>query len=316
MPSILVVEQEPHSVERINAALGAEGWRVRVVPSVDQALHAASAEPPDLVMAGTDVPGFEVLTFSFSRRSGGPGVVALDPGNGGGPAGAADARLAKPFTDQQVVLAARQALLARRQPTPAPMGPEQKLTSKDIFGDVLAEVEGDMPPRPVIAPPRATPPPPPPTADVQRRLEETLSGLLGGEPKPKPAPAAPAAAPPRRAELAAGDVDALLSKTLSNLDLGKTKTGVRATGPQPIVRPPAPPAPAPPAPAPPQPQPPVSEGTGVRKGRALGDFDFAELEELAHPTRPASQGTGVRPIVPTPVPVPPPPVAITPPPPM
>src|SRR3954447_11886472 len=321
MPSILVVEQEPHSVERINAALGAEGWRVRVVPSVDQALHAASAEPPDLVMAGTDVPGFEVLTFSFLRRSGGPGVVALDPGNGAGPAGAADAPLAKPFTDQQVVLAARQALLARRQPTPAPTAPEQKLTSKDIFGDVLAEVEGDMPPRPVIAPPRAAPPPPP-AADVQRRLEETLSGVLGTELKPKPAPAAP----PRRAEPAAGDVDALLSKTLSNLDLGKTKTGVRSTGPQPIVRPPAPPPPVPPppmaaapvapAPAPPQPPPPVSEGTGVRKGRTVGDFDFAELEELAHPTRPASQGTGVRPIVPAPVPVPPPPVAITPPPPM
>src|SRR3954466_11262091 len=125
MPSILVVEQEPHSVERINAALGAEGWRVRVVPSVDQALHAASAEPPDLVMAGTDVPGFEVLTFPFSRRSGGPGGVALDPrpggapgvgpldpASGGAPPPTAAARLAKPFTDQQVVLAARQALLA------------------------------------------------------------------------------------------------------------------------------------------------------------------------------------------------------------
>ncbi len=319
MPSILVVEQEPHSVERINAALGAEGWRVRVVPSVDQALHAASAEPPDLVMAGTDVPGFEVLTFSFSRRSGGPGVVALDPGNGGGPAGAADARLAKPFTDQQVVLTARQALLARRQPAPAAPAPEQKLTSQDIFGDVLAEVEGDQPPRPVIAPPRATPPPPPPpAADVQRRLEETLSGVLGVEPRPKPAPPSPAAAPaapPRRAEPAAGDVDALLSKTLSNLDLGKTKTGVRATGPQPIVRPPAPPAPAPP--------PPLPEGTGVRKGRAVGDFDFAELEELARPSRPVPQGTGtgVRPAAPAPTPVPPPPapppppVAAAPPPP-
>src|SRR5436305_1229382 len=192
MPSILVVEQEPHSVERINAALGAEGWRVRVVPDVEQAMHAASAEPPDLVMAGTDIPGFEVLTFSFSRRSGGPGVVALDPGNGAGPASAADARLAKPFTDQQVVLTARQALLARRQPATAPT----------------------------------------------------------------------AAAPV---------------------------------------------APAPPAPAPPQPPPPVSEGTGVRKGRALGDFDFTELEELARPTRPASQGTGVRPVAPTPAPVPPPP---------
>src|SRR3954462_7078581 len=138
MPSILVVEQEPHSVERINAALGAEGRRVRVVPSVDQALHAASAEPPDLVMAGTDVPGFEVLTFSFSRRSGGPGGVALDPGNGGGPGrrggarpGGAAPRRPKPFPDQQVVLTARQALLPRRQPAPAPAAPEQKLTSKD-----------------------------------------------------------------------------------------------------------------------------------------------------------------------------------------
>jgi len=315
MPSILVVEQEPHSVERINAALGAEGWRVRVVPSVDQALHAASAEPPDLVMAGTDIPGFEVLTFSFSRRSGGPGVIALDPGNGAGPAGAADARLAKPFTDQQVVLTARQALLARRQPAPAPAAPEQKLTSQDIFGDVLAEVEGDMPPRPVIAPPRAAPPSPPPAGgDVQRRLEETLSGMLGVEPRPQPAaapsPAAPAAAP-RRAEPAADNVDALLSRTLSNLDLGKTKTGVRATGPQPIVRPPQ--APAPPAPVAPPPAPPVSEGTGVRKGRALGDFDFAELEELARPSRPVSQATGVRPPAPVPPPpAPPPPVAAAP----
>jgi TonB family protein len=321
MPSILVVEQEPHSVERINAALGAEGWRVRVVPSVDQALHAASVEPPDLVMAGTDVPGFEVLTFSFSRRSGGPGVVALDPGNGGGPAGAADARLAKPFTDQQVVLTARQALLARRQAAPAPAAPEHKLTSQDIFGDVLAEVEGDLPARPVIAPPRAPAAPPEPARsapvaneDVQRRLEKTLSGMLGVEPRPKPpAPAAP----PRRAEPVADNVDALLSKTLSNLDLGKTRTGVRATGPQPVApRPPAPPAPAPPpvaaAPAPPAPTPvpappPVSEGTGVRKGRAVGDFDFAELEELARPSRPASQGTGVRPLPPAPAPVPPPP---------
>ena len=321
MPSILVVEQEPHYVERINAALGAEGWRVRVVPSVDQALHAASAEPPDLVMAGTDVPGFEVLTFSFSRRSGGPGVVALDPGTGAGLAGAADARLAKPFTDQQVVLTARQALLARRPAAPAPAAPEHKLTSQDIFGDVLAEVESDLPSRPVIAPPRAAAPPEParpaspaPGEDVQRRLEKTLSGMLGAEPKPRPAPPPAAAPPPRRPE-PADNVDALLSRTLSNLDLGKTKTGVRSpTGAQPIVpRPPAPPAPPaaappppvaaapkPPAPPPAPPPPPASEGTGVRKGRALGDFDFAELEELARPSRPASQGTGVRPPAPAP----------------
>jgi TonB family protein len=348
MPSILVIEQEPQSVERISAALGAEGWRVRVVPSVDQALQTAAAEPPDLVMASTDVAGFEVLTFSFSRRGGGPGVVALDPGNGGSAAAAADARLSKPFTDQQVVLTARQALLARRPGTPQqPVAPAQKLTAQDIFGDVLAEVEGDMPPRPVIAPPRVPTAPPEPARpapaagpaggeDVQRRLEKTLSGMLGAEPRPKPAapppPAAPPGAvpPPRRPDAAADNVDALLSRTLSNLELGKTKTGVRATGPVPIpprpaTPPPAVPAPPPVASMPPPPAPPLAsapappraaEATGVRRARPAGDFDLAELEELARPTRPGTQ-TGARPIVPPPTPPPPapppPPVSAAPP---
>jgi TonB family protein len=340
MPSILVVEQEPHYVERISAALGAEGWRVRVVPSVEQALRAAAAERPDLVVAGTDAPGFDVLTFSFSRRAGGPGVLALDSGPGGGADGA-DARLAKPFTDQQMVLAARKALLAHPQPAGAAPPPDQKLTSHDIFGDVLAEVEGDAPPRPVIAPPRAVPPPPPVAAapprpaapageDVQRRLEKTLSGMLGPEPRPRPAAPPPSAAPPpRRAESSSDNVDALLSRTLSNLELGKTKTGPRPI----VVPPPAPPAPPrAAAPAPPVAAPPVPEGTGVRKGRAVGDFDFAELEELAHPTRPGgtSPGTAPRPAAPPPAaprmpeplpfsapippPIPPPaPAALTPP---
>ena len=306
MPSILVVEQEPDYADRIHAALGAEGWRVRVVPSVDQALQAAAAESPDLVMAGTDAPGFEVLAFSFSRRAGGPGLLGVAPEQASGPAPAAadgaDAHLAKPFNDQQMVLAARQALLARRPPAgaaAATAAPEHKLTSHDIFGDVLAEVEGDQVPRPVIAPPRQAAPPPPPVApapprpapqgageDVQRRLEKTLSGMLTPEPRPRPAPAQ--APPPRRAEPAGDNVDALLSRTLSNLDLGKTKTGVR---------------PAPPAPASAAPPAAPSEGTGVRKGRAVGDFDFAELEELARPTRPAAPP----PARPTPAPVAPPP---------
>jgi TonB family protein len=316
MPSILVVEQEPHSVERISAALGAEGWSVRVVPTVDQALRSAAAERPDLVVAGTDVPGFDVLVFSFSRRGGGPGMLALDVGNGAGVPDGVDGWAPKPFTDQQVVLAARQALLARRPASATPAAASQKLTSHDIFGDVLAEVEGDQPSRPVIAPPRAPVPPPPATApapprpggeDVQRRLEQTLSGMLGNEPKPRPAapPSPPAGAPPpRRAESTGDHVDALLSRTLSNLDLSKTRTG-----PRPVAVPPPPPdasRPAPAAAAPPQLPPPL-EGTGIRKGRAVGDFDFAELEELARPTRPGTlPGAGAGPAPPPPPPPPPP----------
>jgi TonB family protein len=344
MPSILVVEQEPHSVERINAALGAEGWRVRVVPTVDQALQAAAAERPDLVVAGTDVPGFDVLVFSFSRRGGGPGVLVLDAGGAAGVPDGADGQVAKPFTDQQVVLAARKALLAPRPAAAVTTPPaNQMLTSHDIFGDVLAEVESDLPQRPVIAPPRApaavatAPPRPAPAGgdeDVQLRLEKTLSGMMGTEPKPRPAvPAAPpapsaspAAAPPARRPESTGDnVDALLSRTLSNLDLGKTKTGPRPVAPQPPSAPlPVVPAAAPLAPPPPAPP---QEGTAVRKGRAVGDFDFAELEELARPTRPGTlPGTArpaapppPRPIAAVPPPVqapqaPPPPLALVPPP--
>ncbi len=335
MPSILVVEQEPRYVERIQSALGAEGWSVRLVPSADQALQSAAAERPDLVVAGTDLPGFEVLVFSFSRRAGGPGVLGLEPEGGGGLDGA-DARLARPFNDQQLVLAARQALLAPRRAAAAPaVTPEQKLTSLDIFGDVLAEVEGNQPARAAAAPPppvaTVARPVPPPVGedDVQRRLEKTLSGMLTPEPRPRPAaPQAAAPAPvasvapiaaPRRAEPAgdtaagtaastaasntANHVDALLSKTLSNMDLGKTKTGVRPAPPAAAPSPAAPPAPARPVAAPP-----AAEGTGARKGRAVGDFDFAELEELARTSsRPAATPTAgaaapVRPAPPSPPP--------------
>ena len=245
MPSILVVEQEPHYVERISAALGAEGWRVRVVPTVEQALQAAAGERPDLIVAGTDAPGFDVLTFSFSRRAGGPGVLALE--TGGGSADGADGRLAKPFTDQQIVLAARKALLAHQQPAAAAPAPDQKLTSHDIFGDVLAEVEGDAPPRPVIAPPRAVPPPPPhrrprrppgrrpprrrggrpapPREDPLRHARARAQAAAGRAAPERGAGGRAAAPPPRRAESSSDNVDALLSRTLSNLDLGRTKTG-------------------------------------------------------------------------------------------
>ena len=359
MPSILVVEQEPRYVERINSALSAEGWRVRVVPGADQALQSASAEAPDLVLLSSAVPGAEAVAHFLSRSGGGPGVLALLPeGEDGAGAGGlrADDQIAKPFSDQDLVLAARRALLARPQAAPAAPPVEHRLTSQDIFGDVLAEFEDEGAPAPAPPPPSRPVPVAPPQAprpvaaaprndDINRRLEQTLSGVLGPEPRKAPQPAAPAApaappaaprmapvppaapapapAPPaaRKAEplLGSDDVDALLSKTLSNLELGRTKPGV--------ARPPAPPAPPPPAaaappvrpePAAPRPAPappPVSaapppEGTAVRKApRPVGDFDFSELEELARtgrrpePARAAAEPP--RPVAPAAPPLPP-----------
>jgi len=118
------------------------------------------------------------------------------------------------------------------------------LTSADIFGDVLAEVEAEVdgeedgggdgkaaeapaaaaepaarePAAPRAAPPRAAPP----SRDLEdpemaRRLEKTLSGVLGPR-KQKPAPSGDdeAAAKKRRARNT--DVNELLNLTLSSLD--------------------------------------------------------------------------------------------------
>ena len=336
MPSILVVEQEDRYVERIRAALTAEGWKVRVVPAADQAIQAAASEAPDLVMISAAVPAAATLAGAFSRSGGGPGAVGLlSEGTAFPPPGfAPDDLLAKPFTDEALRDAAKRALDSRRPAAPAESPAssqppkstraDHKLTSQDIFGDVLDEVEGPRSP----APPAPTGPPPlltaaataaarpaPPTApapddEMKRRLEKTLSGMLAPErlapgsaadkSRPtSPAPPVAAAPPPRRSE--AENVDAMLSRTLSNLDLGKTKTGVRPPVP-PTSQPAAPPAaalpvppPRPPAPAAAAPSAPVTDSTAVRKARAVGEFDFSELEELARPGRAASPPAPARP---------------------
>lgn len=358
MPSILVVEQEDRYVERIRAALSVEGWRVRVVPSADQAIQAAASEAPDLVLVSAEVPAAATLAGAFSRNGGGPGVVGLLPEGAAFPAPgfAPDDLLAKPFTDEALRAAVHKALEAHRPAAAAEAPPvssrrDQKLTSHDIFGDVLDEVEGPQAPAPPASPAPTGPPPlptaaafaaarpappAPPSSDteMQRRLEKTLSGMLPGltpdKPRPTvPAPPAPPAAAataapaPRRGDTQADNIDALLSRTLSNLELGKTKTGVRPPA-QPPSPPPAAPA-APPAGAAPAPPPvrpaapaPMAEGTAVRKARALGDFDFSELEELARSSRTATPSAPPRPASPpvppvSPVSSPPPVTAVRPP---
>ena len=312
MALILVIEREQRYIERIQAALSVEGYRLHFVGGRAEALQAAASEAPDLVIASAEAPGVEALAVSFARRSGGPGVVAMMPESLEGVDAAAieaDEFLIKPFGDDDLRQAVRRSLAARRDPARARVAPadDQQLTSKDIFGDVLAEVEDDL--RRPAAPPSSAPQIPTGFASagtdqsaIERKLEQTLSGVLGVGSLQRPKPPAPAAK--KSAEMPATDVEALLSKTLGSLQMGGRAAAPAPRPSAPVVPPPAPSAAAPATPArpaapaasapPPPPRP--SEGTGVR---SKADLDFAALEQLARPARPATlSGVSATPPVP------------------
>ncbi len=339
MSSILVVEPENRYSERIHAALGADGWTIRVVNEPGQALEAAAADRPSLVIVSAGMPGAEAVAATLSRRAGGPGVLGLLPASAiatGNQVIPADVLLAEPFSDQDL----RQAVQRLARPAPQAAPRNVMLTSQDIFGDVLADLEADeaaqAEPVPFSAPaPAAAPAPAPRPAprleeddEVSRRLERTLTGVFGLESpgqRPRPqapqappaaqsvaaAPSSPAipaapAAPPRKERFDPGEaeVDALLSKTLSNLDMG--------TRARPAPRPATPTVVVPTSSAIPS-----LDETMTRKAPRPQVDHYSALEELARPTRrpePAPRPVPVPPVTPivppaAPIPALPEPVA-------
>ncbi len=284
MPQIFVVEPESRYVERIRDALANDaGWSVVAHERAERALQAAAGTAPDLVLVNVEVDGAEVLLSTFARQRGGRGAIALLPERRGGEAeafrGRADAVLVKPFAEQDLRVAARRVLAGGKEALDAT---GHKLTSAEIFGDLLAEFQESPASRRSVAVD---------DDEINRKLEETLSGVLGAQRKPPaPAPAvavSPAAATSVAAASAAAaapkkpksatDVDSLLSKL--DLEHGRSKPAPRpapaavpsaasspATGqsaPAPRVAPPASPIPSAPPPSPVSAgAPPVTPGAG------------------------------------------------------
>jgi serine/threonine protein kinase/CheY-like chemotaxis protein len=329
MASILVVGQEQRSLERFHRVLSAEGWRVRIAQGRAQALQAAALEPPDLVLTGAEMPGAEELAGAFRRSAGGPGIVVVmsDVGSPTGPAVLGDDRLRSPFGDEDLVAAVRRMLAAQRdrsgpQAQGAP-GPTVRLTSQEIFGDVLAEVEGQFV-QPgtaastagaaVSAPPPSAASEAPPAAaqspaatspaaaaqsprssydgDVQRKLEATLSGVFGSDPRAAKAAAAPAQ-PARRAEQGgAADIEAMLSKTLSDLGARPRPASAAAAAARPAAA--VPPAVSAPAAAAPRPAAATPPGTAVAAAAAAGATVAATSTVPAPSAAPAAPAASER----------------------
>ncbi|NHZ73674.1 MAG: hypothetical protein GWP16_04300, partial [Nitrospirae bacterium] len=77
MALILLAENETSTIDHVRSVLASQGWLVKTVKSRAQALRAASEFAPQLVLLNDELKGVDDLVRTFSRRSGGPGVVLL-----------------------------------------------------------------------------------------------------------------------------------------------------------------------------------------------------------------------------------------------
>lgn len=146
MPLILLAEDEAPTIDHIRSALASQGWLVKTVHSRDQALRAASEFAPQLVLVNARLTGADDLVRTFSRRSGGPGVVLLSGGNGDQtepPPGSQDveAVLFKPLETDVLIEAIRSGLSAAEKKAASPItGGKKIFTSEEIFGDLLDDI--------------------------------------------------------------------------------------------------------------------------------------------------------------------------------
>ena len=212
---LLLVEYEPRYIDKVTLASGGD-FQVVVAKDGDEALAAFDRDRPDLVLISAVLPKARVNdVIRDLRRKGGataPPILLMMTGyKGSNPK--ADAQkigafdiLEKPFSDDTFRSLAFDALESTN-PGAQTMRIDRAqlqggLTSSDIFADVLDDLMPDE--KPAAVSPRATTgvnvappsrPSAPPVDEMQKRLEDTLSGIMPGKrPTTPPAPAAPPSA--------------------------------------------------------------------------------------------------------------------------
>ena len=280
-PSLVLVNSELEGAGGVFATFARSNGGPGVVAMVPERLAAESASvrlAADEVLAkpftDQDLRLVVRRVLSGTRQ---PGRPPVPPAPAGADAGAkADAK----FTSAQIFGDLVQEIENEIAGAP-PETPESAASPASPAPAASSPVVAEAPPpqpEPPSPPPQAAEPPPPQApaaarpsrplddAEIERRLEQTLSGVFG---KGR-APTAPA--PPRRRHRDV-DVEQLLNETLSELDLGKERFGAA-----PAAAPPSPP-PVPTASVA-APTPPPAEFRPL-----FGDFDLGELEELVRPSQ-------------------------------
>ena len=250
---VLLIDYEPRSVERVRTLLPAPDYAVTVAKDGEEGLTLAGASQFDLVVLGgmlPRLPSAEVIREI--RRKGGataPPILLVVTGyHGSNPK--ADAQrvgafdiVVRPYTDEGFLGAVRSALdsgeagaRTMRIPTAEIAAAQPTLTSDDIFSDVLEDVASDRS-FTEVRPPRAVMPPMTAEEQIEKRLRETLSGMVDraatrrpiAPPPPPPPMAFSGGASPAGPRFSTdADIDRMISDTLSGLKTPPAPAETRA----------------------------------------------------------------------------------------
>ncbi len=278
---VLLIDYEPRSRDRVRALLPASQYTVVEAHDGEEGLNVFSSSTFDtVILAGMlpRLPSAEVIREI--RRKGGataPPILLMVSGYKGSNRKADAQRvgafdlLVRPFSDEDLRATVDAAInstdLSARtvRISTAEIHAEAGLTASDIFSDVLEDVGGQPTEARAAAPAAApgpsavsTPPRPSPSSmatetEVEKRLRDTLSGILG--PRGTPRLAAPPPAPPqatgelRPPEAASSgpprfstdtEIDKMISDTLSGMKIPpRPKPAAAPASPAVPARPPS-----------------------------------------------------------------------------
>jgi TonB family protein len=257
--NILVVEYEPRYTDRVKQALSGQPFNPTFAKDGEEAMRALDGDQPRLIVLSSVVP--KISTTELIRAIRGrkplsetPILLTVSGYNGKSPkqdaqrVGASDI-LPKPYSETEFLGKVQQILGVSGSSVTT------KLTSNEIFGDLLEEEKPAVRKTPVTGTQRSS------SADVDKMLSDTLGGMMPKRREaaptvvntPTPAPAgAPPAQQKARPQTGAAELDKIMSDTLSGLG-GRKGTGTVST-PRPNV-PPTPTPPPPPATPTPTPDP-------------------------------------------------------------
>ncbi len=263
---ILVIEYEPRYVEHVRAALAEPDFELEIAANVDEAVDRCARFEPTLVIITSVLPNITVedAITQLRARAGlrvTPFLIVMSGYSGRNPKedaaklGAQDI-LPRPFGSEALLqqvedlirtqpsTAATQAIsretLDELRQTPGFEEGDGPVTSADLFGDILTDMEGGY--EPVEGEPFASPPPEPPPAPERARaaeptpqpslVDDALSDILESGSRPSFS---------RKEPSSQVDVDKLLADTLPGIDITPAKTDAsppppkEPAGPSPVV---------------------------------------------------------------------------------